>query len=78
MLTVVLAGRPVGDSSWQVEVVDPVDEALAQAESEVKTTYCKDCNGPLWDDRCAKCRNRRGDFKHLNVGVSFGGGQQVR
>ncbi|KAF7797720.1 hypothetical protein EIP86_008920 [Pleurotus ostreatoroseus] len=70
----VLAGRPVGDPTWS-NLVSDVDAVLAKAAEEVKITVCKNCRGQSWEERCAKCRNRRGDFKSLTAGVSFGGGQ---
>lgn len=73
----VLAGKPTGDPTWINEVEPEVDEVLVQAEAEVRTTTCKTCKGPAWKDRCADCRNWRGDFKCLNVGVSFGNGRTV-
>lgn len=74
----VLAGKPTGDDTWVPEVEEGVEEVLAQAEADVRTSTCKDCSGPSWEDRCADCRNRCGDFKCLNVGVSFGNGRKVR
>ncbi|KAF7793621.1 hypothetical protein EIP86_004735 [Pleurotus ostreatoroseus] len=70
----VLAGRPVGDPTWD-DVVSDVEVVLTKAESEVRTSTCAKCKGHSWEERCPKCRNRRGDFKSLTVGVSYGGGQ---
>ncbi|KAF7797239.1 hypothetical protein EIP86_008431 [Pleurotus ostreatoroseus] len=72
---VALAGRPVNDPTWKADVQDRTDALFAEAEAEVRTTTCKNCEGPLWAERCSKCRNRRGDFKVINIGTSFGGGQ---
>ena len=51
---------------------------MAAAYKETHLPRCRNCRDADWADCCPKCRNRRGDYKSLTVGVSHGGGQPVR
>ncbi len=75
-LFMVMAGRPVDDPNWPV-VMKGVDDAFVEAEEEAHSGLCKTCQGLSWEDHCSKCFNRRGPFKCIDVGVSFGNGRKV-
>ena len=52
-------------------------ETLMQKKAEFKLT-CNACMSKKPEDFCKKCKNRRGDFRAMSVGFSYGGGQTVR
>lgn len=58
----VLAGRPIGDGTWE-GVVREFDATMKVAHNELR-----------FGKRC----DRRGNFRTIATGVSYGGGQTVR
>ena len=58
----VLAGRPIGDKTWD-DTVCGVRLAMSTAKAALK-----------FKNKC----DRRGPFRTIAVGVSYGGGQRVR
>ena len=49
---------------------------LCQKKDELRLT-CNPCKGKNSSEYCKPCTNRRGDFRALSFGVSYGGGQTV-
>lgn len=75
-IVAVLAGQPVGDDSW-LECMAQVEEAMTTAAGRITLRMCGNCRNKGWDERCSKCRNRRGDFKSVTAGISYGNGQKA-
>lgn len=68
----VLAGNP---DRWD-GVHDEAFRAMRVA-SENMVFLCGPCEKKSWKKRCKKCMNRRGEYRAISVGLSFGGGQGV-
>ena len=71
-----LAGAPRDQEDFN-GVISDVETLLNATAPGVKTRKCGPCKDRGWDDQCRKCRERRGNFKTLSVGISYGGGQTV-
>ena len=50
---------------------------MATVAPSIRGRGCGICRDKPWARQCLKCRERRGDFKTVSVGVSYGGGQTV-
>ena len=73
----VLAGQPTSDESFG-QVIAGVEAAMSIVAPTIRARGCGNCRDQDWVKQCRKCRERRGDFKAISVGVSYGGGQTVR
>ena len=71
-----LAGGPRDQEDFQ-DVISDVEALLKATAPSVKIRKCAPCKNRAWDDQCRKCRERRGNFKTLSIGISYGGGQTV-
>lgn len=72
-----LAGAPTDDASFK-EAIKGTEAVMAAVAPTIRSRGCGVCRGRSWAEQCRKCRERRGDFKAISVGVSYGGGQTVR
>lgn len=50
---------------------------MAEVAPSIRGRGCGACRGKTWTAQCRPCRERRGDFKAISIGVSYGGGQTV-
>ena len=73
----ILAGQPADDESFS-QVIVGTEAVMATVAPTIRARGCGICRGKDWVKQCRKCRERRGDFKAISVGVSYGGGQIVR
>ena len=71
-----LAGAPRDQEDFK-EVISEVEALLDVTAPTVKARTCGPCKDKVWDDQCRKCRQRRGKFSTLSIGISYGGGQTV-
>lgn len=71
-----LAGSPRDQDDFK-EIIGDVESLLHATGPRVRARQCGPCKGKDWDNQCRKCRERRGKFKTLSVGISYGGGQTV-
>lgn len=69
----ILAGRPVDNDTW-----DRTMAGLQAALDKVERRLRFGSNHVIPVPPGGSKENRRGDFKLASVGVSLGGGQQVR
>ncbi len=70
-----MVAMPKSDKTWM-----PAMEEAAQTLMEKKPQFrlaCSSCQFKRPEDFCKGCKNRRGNFRALSVGVSYGGGQKV-
>ena len=72
----ILAGQPIDDESFS-EVISGTEAVMASVAPSIRARGCSSCRNKAWTEQCQKCRERRGDFKAISVGVSYGGGQTV-
>ncbi len=70
-----LIAKPAHD--WQ-KVHDKAFEAMKTASQET-ARLCGKCVGKSWEQwkDCGTCNNRRGDYKAISVGLSYGNGHCV-
>ena len=73
----VFIGAPSGDTSFS-EAIAGVEAVMAEVAPSIRGRGCSGCRSKSWASQCRACRERRGDFKAISVGVSYGGGQTVR
>ena len=66
---------PNNQQAWQ-KVTSAAGDFLAATKDKLQLT-CKGCERKEIKDCCKRCRNRRGNFRAMSEGVSYGGGQKV-
>ena len=71
-----LAGAPNDEEDFDAFIHD-VEAVLNRTAPTVKVRKCAPCQSKAWENQCGRCRERRGDFKTLSIGISYGGGQTV-
>ena len=75
-IVVAMAGRPKKEVSWG-KSMDGLEDFLAETKEKMRLV-CESCRTKSPDEHCKACSNRRGDFRAVSFGLSFGGGQSVR
>ena len=71
----ILAGKPANDETW-MKAMDEATKVMMEKKGELRL-LCNPCKKKRPEDYCKGCLNRRGDFKAMSVGLSYGGGQTV-
>lgn len=72
---VVLGGMPKDENSWK-KTTTAAYKAMDEQQQGMRLT-CDPCKKKTPENYCKPCHNRRGDFRAVSVGLSFGGGQRV-
>lgn len=70
-----MAGQPKDREGWG-KAMDRLAR-LFMLQKERMKLICEACKKKDPSQYCKQCLNRRGDFRALSFGLSFGGGQKV-